>query len=141
MVRKLWLGAMLMLVAATAGAQTDIGKLPVTVKTPADVTQHPIILFLTGDGGMKKFAADMVDNLAAKGYPVVGLNSLKYFWSKKTPEQAGADVAALLQHYGNQWNNHTFMLVGYSMGADVLPFIYQHLPGKLQAQTLQLVFM
>ncbi len=136
-----WLMGILGLVMATAHAQTDISKLPVTVKAPTVGNQHPIILFLSGDGGMKKFAVDIVNSLNAKGYPVIGLNSLKYFWNKKTPQQAGADVAALLQYYSKEWNNHSFLLVGYSMGADVLPFIYQHLPGELQNQAVSLVFM
>lgn len=141
MVKGLWLMGVLGLVMATAHAQTDISKLPVTVKAPAAGNHNPVVVFLSGDGGMKKFAVDMVNSFSAKGYPVIGLNSLKYFWSKKTPQQAGADVAALMEYYGKQWNNHTFLLVGYSMGADVLPFIYQHLGATLQGQTASLVFM
>jgi type IV secretory pathway VirJ component len=125
-----------------ANAQTDISKLPVTVKVPAVVVpEHPIVFFITGDGGMKKFSVDMVNIFAGKGYPVIGLNTLKYFWNKKTPQQAAADVTALLQYYSSQWNNHAFIMVGYSMGADVLPFIYQHLPANFQSQTQHLVFM
>jgi type IV secretory pathway VirJ component len=123
-------------------AQTDISKLPVTVKVPSvAIAERPIVFFITGDGGMKKFSVDIVNILAGKGYPVIGLNTLKYFWNKKTPQQAAADVTALLQYYSSQWNNHAFILVGYSMGADVLPFIYQHLPAVFQSQTQHLVFM
>jgi type IV secretory pathway VirJ component len=123
-------------------AQTDISKLPVTVKVPvATSAQHPVVLYITGDGGMKKFSADIVTILAGKGYPVIGLNALKYFWNKKTPQQAAADVAALLQYYSGQWNNHSFILVGYSLGADVLPFIYHHLPAPIQSEVEHLVFM
>jgi type IV secretory pathway VirJ component len=123
-------------------AQRDISKLPVTVKVPAvQVPGHPVVFYITGDGGMKKFSVDIVNTLAGKGYPVIGLNALKYFWSKKTPEQAAADVAALMQYYAGQWNNHSFVFVGYSMGADVLPFIYHKLPVALQEQVHHLVFM
>lgn len=126
----------------TANAQRDISKLPVTVKVPATpVPDHPVVFYITGDGGMKKFSVDIVNTLAGKGYPVIGLNALKYFWSKKTPEQAAADVAALMQYYAGQWNNHSFVFVGYSMGADVLPFIYHKLPAPLQEQVHHLVFM
>lgn len=125
-----------------ATAQTDISKLPVTVKAPpVGIAQHPVVLYITGDGGMKKFSVDMVNTLAGKGFPVIGLNALKYFWSKKTPQQAATDIAALLQHYAAQWNNHAFILVGYSMGADVLPFIYRQLSPALQSQVQHLVFM
>jgi type IV secretory pathway VirJ component len=124
-----------------AVAQTDISKLPVTVKPVAGSAQHPLVLYISGDGGMKKFSVDIVNALGTKGYPVVGLNTLKYFWNKKTPKQAAADVAALLQHYGALWNNHQYLLIGYSMGADVLPFIYNHLPAPMQSQVKHLVFM
>lgn len=138
---------LLLLLAILAGivpadAQRDISKLPVTVKVPATpVPGHPVVFYITGDGGMKKFSVDMLNTLAGKGYPVIGLNALKYFWSKKTPEQAAADVAALMQYYAGQWNNHSFILVGYSMGADVLPFIYHKLPEPLKGQVRHLVFM
>jgi type IV secretory pathway VirJ component len=136
----LWL--MIMTSTMTANAQRDISKLPVTVKVPAaPAPGHPVVFYITGDGGMKKFSVDIVNTLAGRGYPVIGLNALKYFWSKKTPEQAAADVAALMQYYGGQWNNHSFVFVGYSMGADVLPFIYHHLPVALQEQVHHLVFM
>lgn len=135
-------GCMLLLSMVTVNAQTNIGKLPVTVKVPATVIpDRPIVFFITGDGGMKKFSVDMVNTFAAKGYPVIGLNALKYFWSKKTPQQSAADVTALLEYYSSQWNNHSFILIGYSMGADVLPFIWQHLSPGFQSQTQHLVFM
>jgi type IV secretory pathway VirJ component len=135
-------GCLLMLALNNVNAQTDLSKLPVTVKVPAVTNaEHPVVFFLTGDGGMKKFSVDIVNIFAGQGYPVIGLNSLKYFWKQKTPEQAAADVAALLQYYSAQWHNRQIIFVGYSMGADVLPFIYQQLPSALQSQTKHLVFM
>jgi type IV secretory pathway VirJ component len=137
----LLMGCML-LVIGTVNAQTAISKLPVTVKVPSGVvTERPIVFFITGDGGMKKFSVDIVNILASKGYPVIGLNTLKYFWNKKTPQQAAADVKALLDYYSAQWNNHSFIMIGYSMGADVLPFIYKNLPVNYQTQIQHLVFM
>ncbi|HEU4554093.1 MAG TPA: AcvB/VirJ family lysyl-phosphatidylglycerol hydrolase [Chitinophaga sp.] len=122
-------------------AQTPVAALPVTAMSPAGSGQNPLVFFITGDGGMKKFSVSMVNAFTQKGYAVVALNALKYFWKKKTPEQAAADVAALLTSYGRQWGHRTFLLVGYSMGADVLPFIYNRLPAGLQAQVQRLVFI
>jgi type IV secretory pathway VirJ component len=140
--RSICLTALLQLLLSTAFAQSvPVQQLPVTAVAPAGSAQRPMVLFITGDGGMKKFSVSMVDAFTGKGYSVVALNALKYFWKKKTPGQAGADVAALLQYYGRQWGHQTFLLVGYSMGADVLPFIFNNLPANLRAQTKQLVFM
>jgi len=141
-IRSVCLTITLQLVLMTAFAQsTEISQLPVTAIAPAGSERHPLVLFITGDGGMKKFSVNMVDAFNSKGYAVVALNALKYFWKKKTPEQAGADVAALLRYYGGQWKHQRFLLVGYSMGADVLPVIFNNLPADLRAQTKQLVFM
>lgn len=141
-IRSICLMVFLQLVITTGFAQSRaIDQLPVTAVAPAGSERHPLVLFVTGDGGMKKFSVNMVDAFTGKGYAVVALNALKYFWKKKTPEEAGADVAALLQYYGRQWKHQTFLLVGYSMGADVLPFIFNKLPADLRAQTKQLVFM
>ncbi|QHS62331.1 AcvB/VirJ family lysyl-phosphatidylglycerol hydrolase [Chitinophaga agri] len=142
--RKYILLLLTMFITATVvnAQQRDLSKLPVTVKVPAaGATALPVVFYITGDGGMKKFSVDMVNTLAGKGYPVIGLNALKYFWSKKTPSQAAGDVAALMEYYGAQWKNRSFILIGYSMGADVLPFIYNNLPLGLQAQVQHLVFM
>lgn len=140
-IRSIFLTVLFQLPLSMAFAQSPVAELPVTAVAPAGSAQRPLVLFITGDGGMKKFSVNMVDAFSNRGYPVVALNALKYFWKKKTPEQAGADVAALLQYYGRQWNHRHFLLVGYSMGADVLPFIFNNLPAGLRQQTKQLVFM
>lgn len=142
-IRKIgWVVLLQWLSMAVSAQSTDpVLQLPVTAIAPAGSEQRPLVLFITGDGGMKKFNVSMVDAFTKDRYAVVALNTLKYFWRKKTPGQAAADVAALLQYYGRQWGHRTFLLVGYSMGADVLPFIFNALPAGLRAQTTQLVLM
>lgn len=142
-IRKIgWVVLLQWLSMAVSAQSTDpVLQLPVTAIAPAGSEQRPLVLFITGDGGMKKFNVSMVDAFTKDRYAVVALNTLKYFWRKKTPGQAAADVAALLQYYGRQWGHRTFLLVGYSMGADILPFIFNALPAGLRAQTTQLVLM
>jgi type IV secretory pathway VirJ component len=64
----------------------------------------------------------------------VGLNSLKYFWTERTPEETARDVARLMRHYLAAWNKQRVLLVGYSFGADVLPFVVNRLPADLRAR-------
>ena len=64
----------------------------------------------------------------------MGLNSLKYFWKQRTPEEAARDVARILRHYLSAWNKQRVLLVGYSFGADVLPFVVNRLPPDLRAR-------
>jgi type IV secretory pathway VirJ component len=69
---------------------------------------------------------------------VVGLDSLRYFWSRKTPEQLGADVRRIALHYTTAWHRSGVILVGYSRGADVVPVAVEHL-GRDVADRLRLV--
>ncbi|CAL1520429.1 AcvB/VirJ family lysyl-phosphatidylglycerol hydrolase [Chitinophaga sp. MM2321] len=126
----------------SASGQSSINNLPVLIKAPAAGNTAPLILYITGDGGMKKFSANMIEAFYQQNYPVVALNALKYFWNKKNPQQAADDVTALIRHYQATWNhNHGVVLIGYSLGADVLPFIYNHLPANIENQVQQVVFL
>ena len=72
------------------------------------------------------------------GVPVIVLNSLKYFWSKKSPEEATNAAIALLEEYTAIWKKKNILLCGYSFGADVMPFIYNRLPGVLKEKVTRI---
>ena len=40
--------------------------------------------------------------MAAAGYPVVGIDTLRYYWQHKSPEQSAADLSRLMQPTGFQ---------------------------------------
>ncbi|NUM69045.1 virulence factor family protein, partial [candidate division KSB1 bacterium] len=98
-------------------------------------------LHITGDGGWGVTDKGLSNTLAAHGIPVVGLNSLKYFWTKRTPEGTANDVERLLRHYLSAWKKEKLILIGYSFGADVLPFVVNRLPDELRAKVELLVFL
>jgi type IV secretory pathway VirJ component len=72
--------------------------------------------------------------LAAAGMPVVGWNSLQYYWRPRSPEAAAADLARIVRHYFAQWHEQRVVLIGYSFGADVLPFLVNRLPADLRSK-------
>jgi type IV secretory pathway VirJ component len=111
----------------------QINDLPVN-EVNAEGNSDEFALLLTGDGGWAGLDQELAARLAAAGVPTVGLNSLKYFWSERTPEQATKDVSRVIQHYLTTWNKKRVLLVGYSFGADVLPFIVNRLPADLRSQ-------
>jgi type IV secretory pathway VirJ component len=116
--------------AAAVGA-ADIGDLPVQ-EVHASGASDEMALLMTGDGGWAGLDQELAARLAANGVPTVGLNSLKYFWRERTPEETAGDVARILRHYLSAWNKKRVLLVGYSFGADVLPFVVNRLPSDLR---------
>jgi type IV secretory pathway VirJ component len=87
-----------------------------------------LAIVLSGDGGWASLDRKIAGSFARAGIPVIGVDSLRYFWGGRTPEQAAGDVAALITHYLAQWHLSRVDLVGFSFGADVLPFIVNRLP-------------
>lgn len=88
----------------------------------------PLLFYISGDGGFNKFSNALCASLNNKGYDVIGLNSKSYFWNKKTPEQTASDISNFLINKTVGRQNQQIVLIGYSFGADVLPFILIRLP-------------
>ena len=107
-----------------------LGDLPV-VEVPAKpgVPQSDeFALIMSGDGGWAGIDQDIAAALTAAGIPVVGLDSLRYYWTARTPEGLAADTDKLIRYYLAHLNKKRVLLVGYSQGADVLPFAVNRLP-------------
>ena len=95
------------------------------------------LIFFSGDGGWRDLDKQIGEMLARRGIAVIGVDSLRYFWSSKPPEQIATDLTTMMRTYGQRWNVSRFALAGYSFGADVLPFAYNRLPADLRAQVAQ----
>ncbi len=109
---------------------TALGDLPV-VEVPATGTasdNNTFAIILSGDGGWAGLDQDVAKALSARGIPVVGLDSLRYYWTPRKPEGVAADVDKLVRYYLAHWNRQRVLLIGYSQGADVMPFILNRLP-------------
>jgi type IV secretory pathway VirJ component len=106
------------------------------VEVPAapGLAQDLMAVILSGDGGWAALDKSLGAALAARGIPVVGWNSLRYFWSPRTPEGAAQDLDRILRHYFTAWEKRRVLLVGYSFGADVLPFLASRLPADTRAR-------
>ena len=91
-------------------------------------------VLLSGDGGWAGIDKDLAASLAARGVAVVGLDSLRYFWTARTPAQTAHDVERIIEHYARQWGRRRVLLIGYSQGADVLPFVINRLGDATRAR-------
>lgn len=123
------------LVAATNATETPLG-LPLTV-LDATPTRDTMAVIYSGDGGWRDLDSQVGTNLQAAGIPVIGVDSLRYFWSKKTPEQTSEDLATIIHTYEKRWKVKHVLLIGYSFGADILPAAYNGLPAKLKDRVAQ----
>ncbi|HBG50775.1 MAG TPA: hypothetical protein DDW89_03045, partial [Gammaproteobacteria bacterium] len=119
----------------------DAGQLPL-IEVPAMGANAPVwALLMSGDGGWAGLDRDLSRLLAAQGVAVVGFDSLRYFWQPRTPEGLAQDLRRILTRYQTRWPDRAVILIGYSQGANVLPFAYQRLPAELQARVARLVLL
>jgi hypothetical protein len=98
------------------------------VEVPANSAKQTVTIFYSGDGGWRDLDRTVAEEMAAFNYSVVGVDVLRYFWEYKTPEQVAADLSATMAYYRKYWGTKSFVLTGYSFGADILPAIYNRLP-------------
>lgn len=96
----------------------------------ANPGSETLTIFYSGDGGWRDLDKEISEIMAGVGYPVVGVDTLRYYWKYKSPEESAADLAALMNEYRTRWGIKRFVLAGYSFGADVLPALYNRLQDK-----------
>jgi type IV secretory pathway VirJ component len=119
--------------AGSAAGDAALGDLPlIEVPVAASADDLPLAILLSGDGGWAGLDKGVAAELAGRGLPVVGLSTLKYYWQPRTPEQSALDLARVMRHYLAAWKRSRVLLVGYSFGANVLPFIVNRLPADLR---------
>ena len=99
------------------------------------------VIFLTGDFGFLNFDKAIVHYLNLKNVSVVVLNSKNYFRSAKSPAQIGIDIGSIINKYNRKWNQHKVILMGYSMGAEVIPFAVNRMDEKSRLELMDIVLI
>ena len=108
-------------------------EMPTGGAVPGKAAPYVAIVY-SGDGGWRDLDRTLGQVLSAHGVPVVGVDSLLYFWQPKRPEIVAYDLNRIIDHYRRVWHIDHFVLVGYSFGADILPFAYNRLPAENKAR-------
>ena len=109
-----------------------------TSPTPAN-RAGLVAVYFSGDAGPKIAMGSMIGSrLAADGIPVVGVNTLTYFRTARTPADAANLVVAAIDHAIAEAHASRVVLIGHSFGADMLPVGLAGLPQSLRAK-VQLV--
>lgn len=92
-----------------------------------------VAVLLTGDGNWADLVRTVAGTLADSGVAVVGLRMRAYLSDgHRTPDGTAADVARVARTYLARWGASRLALVGYSRGADALPFVAARLPADLR---------
>ncbi|WP_442578625.1 virulence factor family protein [Mesorhizobium sp. ASY16-5R] len=126
-------------VAQIDDAEQPFGDLP-AVDLPAEGTPKAVAVLVSGDGGWRDLDKSIGEWLSTQGVHVVGLDALHYFWAKRTPQELATDIAEILKE-ADPDQKLPVMLIGYSFGADTIPFAYPLLPKPLQDRTKLIALM
>lgn len=104
-------------------------KIPV-IESRAEGDNDYYIILLTGNGGWKDLVKSVTGYLNLKNVSVAAINTKKYMFTKKEPAQIACDLETLIEKYNEKWGKQKVVLIGYSMGAEVLPFAINLLEDK-----------
>src|SRR6201996_4408499 len=102
-------------------ADLPLVEVPATGLATTKAAKDTFAIMLSGDGGWAGLDQKVAATLAAQGVAVVGFDSLRYFWSKRTPEGLAGDLDRMVRFYAVHWKRRHVVLVGYSQGANALP--------------------
>jgi type IV secretory pathway VirJ component len=110
-----------------------VADLPLVEVAASSPTRELFAILYSGDGGWRDLDRTLAGVLASKGVNVVGVDVLRYFWRRRAPELAARDLARIMRHYQQLWQSRQVVLIGFSFGADVLPFLVSRLPSDLRS--------
>ncbi len=127
-------------VLADSAAPEDLSDLPL-IELKSLKPPRYLAIFLSGDGGWRDIDKQVAEQLAQGDVGVVGLDSLRYFWTHKSPARVAGDLERILWHYRGTWSVERTVLIGYSFGADVLPAAMNHLSREARATIAQISLM
>jgi len=120
--------------ATSPNRNNELRDLPL-VEVPADAPEtNALAVVLSGSGGWTSLDRRVGNQLAARGVPTIGISAANYFWKAKTPDGTGEDLTRILKHYLAAWHKEKVIIVGYSQGADIVPFMINRLPAELRSR-------
>lgn len=135
-------GAALIAAVPTAAAQRaaspsslDVRDLPVVEVPSVAPGGNTLAVFLSGDGGWAQIDRVIAGRLAERGIAVVGLDARAYLGGGRTPDETAADAARLARAYMARWRRTRLVWIGYSRGADLLPFVLSRQPAELRGRS------
>jgi type IV secretory pathway VirJ component len=118
---------------AAERSRNGVGDLPLAEVAAPDPQRDAFAIIYSGDGGWRDLDRSLAAVLASKGMSVVGVDVLRYYWKQKTPALAANDLARIIRYYQQRWQRQKVVLIGFSLGANVLPFLVSRLPADVRS--------
>ena len=114
------------------GHHTAFDALPLHAPDVGPTTAATVGIFMTGDGGWAPFDTRVSEAMSRAGVPTVGFDTGEYFSTMRTPEEAAEALGEAMSAVMEKYHAQHVILVGYSFGADVAPFLVNRLPEHLR---------
>ncbi|MGE5449089.1 MAG: AcvB/VirJ family lysyl-phosphatidylglycerol hydrolase [Bacteroidales bacterium] len=111
------------------------------IESKSDANLDYYVILLTGNGGWRKLVQSITNYLNDKNVSVVAINTKKYLLSRKKPKQICCDLETLMDQYNNKWEGEKVVMIGYSMGAEILPFAFNCMEEKYKQQINDLILI
>ena len=128
------------LIGASAQSGLLVNNLPIQL-SDSKGSNVVLVIYLSGDGGWNDFNQQLAKGFEKLGYGVVALNTRKYFWDQKSPEDFADDIDQLSKYYMKEWKKTSVMIVGYSFGADVGIFLADRVSNELQKKIIKIALI
>lgn len=121
----------------------EASDLPI-ISVEAAIARTPdprFVVWISGDGGWGNMERETSALLAESGVPTAGINSLRYFWARRTPEETADAIDRIVRAFGQRWGRERFVLVGFSFGADIAPLVAERLSPDVRSRLISAVFL
>ena len=122
--------------ANSPNRNNELRDLPLAEVAADPPETNALAVVLSGSGGWTSVDRRIGNQLAARGVSTIGISAADYFWKQRTPDGTGEDLTRILKHYLAAWHKEKVVLVGYSQGADIIPFMINRLPADLRARVV-----
>jgi type IV secretory pathway VirJ component len=99
------------------------------------------VILMTGNGGWQNLVQSVTHYLNSKNVSVLAINTKKYLWAEKRPAQICCDLETLIDRYNSKWQQKKVVFIGFSMGAEVLPFAVNCMEEKYMHEINDLILI
>ena len=115
-------------------APPPVADLPLAIVPAAGATPSPwFTILLSGDGGWAALDRGVSRSSRSTASPWWDGTRVNIS-GPRTPDGISADLDRVIRHYARAWNKSHVILVGYSQGADTMPFMVNRLPAASRAE-------